>query len=353
MNEVRPAPPPIDGLDRATPALSIATTLRVSAIAIAAALLVWLLSRVVLLIFLAVLLAVMLRKLADLLARHTRMRTNLALAVVSLALLGLICGFGYYIGPRLLHEGRQLYGDITTQLATLRKDYGNTDWGQLLLRNLTPTPSSSGKIARSATTVVTGTLSAVITLLILVATALYFAIAPGLYVGGVVRLFPLPRRARARQVLGDIGHVLAWWLLGQSIDMVVVGVLSAIGLMIVGVPLPLALGVLAGVFTFVPYFGVIAAGIPAVLVALTVSWRTALWAVGVFLVCHGIEGYLVSPFVQRRTVHLPPALTILAMTVMGAVFGPLGIILGTPLAAVGLIAVRELYVHDALGDPTV
>ncbi|MGH7210563.1 MAG: AI-2E family transporter, partial [Acetobacteraceae bacterium] len=290
MNEVRPAPPPIDGLDRTAPALSIATTLRVSAIAIAAVLLVWLLSRVVLLIFLAVLLAVMLRKLADVLARHTRMRTNLALAVVSLVLFGAICGFGYYIGPRLLHEGRQLYGDITGQLATLRKDYGNTDWAQLVLRNLTPTPSASGKIARSATTVVTGTLSAVITLLILVATALYFAIAPGLYVGGIVRLFPLPRRPRARQVLGDIGHVLAWWLLGQAIDMLVVGVLSAIGLMIVGVPLPLALGVLAGVFTFVPYFGVIVAGIPAVLVALTVGWRTAMWAVGVFLICHGIEG---------------------------------------------------------------
>jgi predicted PurR-regulated permease PerM len=221
------------------------------------------------------------------------------------------------------------------------------------LRNLTPTPAASGKIAQSATTVVTSTLSGAITLLIVVATALYFAIAPGLYVGGVVRLFPLPRRPRARQVLGDIGHVLAWWLLGQSIDMLVVGVLSAIGLMIVGVPLPLALGVLAGVFTFVPYFGVIVAGIPAVLVGLTVSWQTALWAVGVFLICHGIEGYLVSPFVQRRTVHLPPALTILAMTVMGAVFGAMGIILGTPLAAVGLIAVRELYVHDALGDPGV
>ena len=58
----------------------------------------------VLLIFLAVLLAVMLRGLADMLARHTRMRTNLALAVVSLVLFGAICGFGYYIGPRLVHE---------------------------------------------------------------------------------------------------------------------------------------------------------------------------------------------------------------------------------------------------------
>ncbi|HEX4259957.1 MAG TPA: AI-2E family transporter [Acetobacteraceae bacterium] len=346
MDELAPAPTS----EWTASAASIATTLRVSAIVTAAVLMIWLLSKVVLLIFFAVLLGVMLRGLADLLAKHTRLRPNLALAVVSLLLLAAFCGFAYYIGPRLVHESRELYTDLTHLLGTLRDRYGNTQWGQMLLGSLKPTPSINGKIAQSATSVVTSTLGGSVTVLVVVATALYFAVAPGLYVGGLVRLAPLHHRPRVRGVLEDIGQVLKGWLLGQSIDMIAVGVLTAIGLTLLGVPLPLALGVLAGVFTFVPYFGVIVAGIPAVLVGLTVSPRTALWVVLVFVICHGIEGYLISPFVQRRTVHLPPALTILSMTVMGAIFGGMGIVLGTPLAAVVLIAVRDIYVRETLGD---
>jgi predicted PurR-regulated permease PerM len=137
------------------------------------------------------------------------------------------------------------------------------------------------------------------------------------------------------------------------IDMIVVGVLTGIGLALLGVPLALSLGVVAGLFTFVPYFGTIVSAIPAVLVALTQGWQTALWVLVVFLICHGIEGYIVAPLVQRRTVDLPPALTILSMTILGTIFGPMGVILGTPVAAAALVTVREAYVAEVLGDPEV
>ncbi len=132
--------------------------------------------------------------------------------------------------------------------------------------------------------------------------------------------------------------------------MLVVGTMAAVGLLLLGVPAPYALGVVAGLLTFIPYLGAVAAGVPAVLVAITVGWTTALWTVGVYTACHLVEGYIVAPLVQRRLIHLPPALTILSMTVMGALFGILGVILGTPLAALGLVLVREVYVKDTLGD---
>ncbi len=66
--------------------------------------------------------------------------------------------------------------------------------------------------------------------------------------------------------------------------------------------------------------------------------------------CHLVEGYVVAPLVQRRILDLPPALTLLSMTVLGSLFGLPGIILGTPLAAVVLILVQSLYVGDVLGD---
>ena len=205
-------------------------------------------------------------------------------------------------------------------------------------------------IAVYAGSVATSTLGGLATTFVLIATALYFAISPGLYIDGLVRLFPLPYRPRARDVLLDIGETLQWWSLGQLIDMSVVGVLTGIGLFILGMPLALALAVLAGLFTFVPYFGAIIAAVPAMLVALTVSWQDSLWVLAIFLGCHSIEGYVVSPLVQRRTVDLPPAASILSMTILGTIFGPLGVILGTPFAAALLVTVREVYVADVLGD---
>lgn len=70
----------------------------------------------------------------------------------------------------------------------------------------------------------------------------------------------------------------------------------------------------------------------------------------VFAVCHIVEGYIVSPLVQDRMVRLPPALLILSMTFIGSLFGAMGIILATPLAAAGLVLVSEFYVVDVLKD---
>ena len=111
------------------------------------------------------------------------------------------------------------------------------------------------------------------------------------------------------------------------------------------------MAVIAGLFTFVPYFGPIVSAIPAIIVAATISWSKVFWVVAICLVCHGIEGYIVAPFVQRRTVELPPALTILSMAILAALFGGLGLVVATPVVASVLVIVREVYVRDMLGDP--
>ena len=184
----------------------------------------------------------------------------------------------------------------------------------------------------------------------IVATAVYFAIAPAVYVGGMVHLVPIWYQPRARGIILEMGGTMQGWLLGQLIDMIVVGVLAGLGLYLLQAPLALALGVLAGLFTFIPYFGTIIAGVLGAVVGLAVSLDETLWIVGLFLVCHGIEGYLVSPFVQRRTVHLPPALTLLSMVVLTAFFGLLGVLVATPLIAVLMVGVTRVYVEDVLGD---
>lgn len=325
-------------------------TLQVIGVCAAAALLVWLLSDIILLIFLAVLIAAILRGTSDWAARHTGAPQGAMLALVTLLSAGCLIGFFYYLGPRLGSESQDLWTQLHHQATLLYQNYGHTAWGKAIFASLAPSTAVRGHIANFAGNLATTTLGGVITGFVLVVTALYFAISPEVYIRGVVVLFPVPYRARVRRVLEEVGHTLQWWCLGQSVDMLVVGLLTGFGLDVLGVPLALALGVLAGLFTFVPYFGTIISAIPAMLVALTVSWQTSLWVMVVFLGAHTIEGYVVSPLVQRRTVHLPPAVSIMAMTILGTIFGPLGVILGTPVAAATLVVVREAYVGGVLGD---
>ncbi len=345
--------PPVP-IEHATPeARRLADTVRVIAVLTGFVLVMWLLSDIVLLIFLAVLIAVILRGVSHWLSRHTGASEGVLLAVVCVVVVLMGAGFLYYLAPKLVEESQDLWNQLHQQIGNLQQTYGNTTWGKAIFEQASPGKAVQNHVVNYARVVATSTLGSLVSALILVVTALYFAISPDLYVHGFVMLFPLPWRPRAQHVLVQVGRTLQWWSLGQLIDMVVVGVLTGIGLALLGVPLALALAVLAGLLTFVPYFGTIASAAPAMLVALTVSWKTSLWVLGVFVLCHTIEGYLVSPLVQHHTVRLPPALSILSMTILGTLFGPLGLILGTPVVAALMVTVREAYVGGVLGDPEV
>ena len=312
---------------------------------------VWALSDVVLVLFFAILIACVLHGVAAFIAKRTGMREGFALAVVSvgIALAGL--GIAGWIVPELMREGQDLLVHLDGEWAGLRRLIGlpaaTGSGGGIGLGVL------RGRLAEPMETMLGSSLSVLAGSVVVIVTAIYLAANPLLYVRGALHLVPFGMRPRLHQVMRCIGKALRLWVLGQLVDMVVVGVLSGAGMWLLGVPAPFALAVLSALLTFIPYFGAILAAVPATLVALTVGWETALWALGVYTLCHCVEGYLIAPIVQRRMVDLPPALTVMSMTVAGALFGILGLTLGTPLAAAGLIAVRMLYVEDALGDDTV
>ena len=332
---------------------TIGTLLRAVALAAAVLLLLWLLWSVLLLVFFAVLLGATLRGAADWLAVRTGASATWLLALVTLLLAALAVGLGFLIGPPLAQQSADLASSLASEANALQHHYGDTEWGRRILGDLRSGSPGAGTFAAPAFRLLGGTLDLAATLILLVITALYLAISPELYIVGLLRLVPIHRRPRARAVMRETGRTLRRWLLGQVVDMIAIGMLTGLGLALLGVPVPLALGALAGLLTFIPYFGAVLAGVPAVLVALSVSPHLALLTLGVFLLVHLVEGYVVSPLIQRRMVELPPAVTVTAMTVAGTLFGPLGIVLGTPLAAAGLVLVRELYVADLLGDDEV
>ena len=168
---------------------------------------------------------------------------------------------------------------------------------------------------------------------------------------GLLSLFPPRRRRRMGEVMGEMGETLRLWMLGQLVPMIVIGVVTGVGLWLIGVPMAGTLGVLAGLFNFIPNFGPLVSLIPATLLAVSESPEKGLWVVGLYVVAQTLEGYVLSPLVQKKMVLLPPALTISVQVLLGVLVGAIGVALAAPLTAVGLVLVKMLYVEDVLHEP--
>jgi predicted PurR-regulated permease PerM len=185
---------------------------------------------------------------------------------------------------------------------------------------------------------------------ILILLAIYLASEPRFYARGLTKLFPIDARARAYEVLTEIGTTLSWWLIGKTISMLFIGLLTWIGLWILGVPLALTLGLIAGLLSFIPNFGPIFSAVPAILLAFIESPMSALYTLILFVLVQIIESNLVTPYIERQTVELPPALTVFAQLALGVIIGGVGLILATPILAFIVVIVQSVYIGDVLGD---
>lgn len=224
-----------------------------------------------------------------------------------------------------------------------------TGWGPTLVDQARDAVSSSlSGVGGYLTGVAGSTLGVLGSVLLVGVTGLFLAASPGVYVDGAVRLLPPAHRDRGRAVLAGTGGALQMWFLGQLVDMLAVTVLVDAGLYLLDMPLVLTLALFAGLLNFIPFIGALAGAVPAVLVALGQSPGTALWVAGLFAAVQTLEGNVIAPLIQKRTVSLPPALTLFSQTILGALFGFLGLILATPVMAAALVAVRMAYVEGVL-----
>jgi predicted PurR-regulated permease PerM len=319
---------------------------------IGAAIFLWLAVDLLLLLFAGVLLAIFLRTLAVQVSAWTRLRVGWSLAIVLLLLLGGATVASLHFAPRLAEETQQLtekLPEAVTQLTDWLRQYS---WGRWLLNEMPDGGGGegSGQMVARATGAASKLLDAIVALAIVLFTGIYLAAEPEPYQRGVLRLFPPARRRRAGEVLFAAGYTLRWWLFGQLLSMVIVGILMGVGLSIIGVPLAFALGVLAGLLEFIPTIGPPIAVVPALLLALVDDPQKALYVVILYSIVQTVESYLLTPLVQRSAVSLQPALTIAAQVFMVWTFGGLGLLVAVPLLAVIKIGVQMFYVEDVLGD---
>jgi len=139
------------------------------------------------------------------------------------------------------------------------------------------------------------------------------------------------------------------WLTARVLAMFVVGVLKGVGLWALGIPAPIALGVIAGLTDFIPFFGPIFAGALAGTVGLLISPMKALEVIVLSIVVQQLEGHLIIPLIMRGRLDVPPLVSIIMITTLGIVLGLPGMLIGEPLSAAAIFLVRHLYVNPIEG----
>ncbi len=141
----------------------------------------------------------------------------------------------------------------------------------------------------------------------------------------------------------DVDRALNGYIRGQLMVALVVGLLSTLWMFILGIPFALLIGAVAAVTDVIPYVGPIAGAVPAVLLGLTRSPWTSLYAAIGFVVIHQLEGTVISPKVVGESVGLHPLVVIFAIFAGGEVAGFAGLLIGVPVAAVIKVVVTHLY----------
>jgi predicted PurR-regulated permease PerM len=279
------------------------------------------------------------------------LRHGTSLAIV-ITVLTLALGVGIWLAsPKLAGQVNEISKSLPRSMERVHEELAKYPWAQRAIRDIQQrgmgeSPDLLGRITGFAHR----SIEAFINIFIVVFLGIYFAAEPRESLEGVVSLVPRRDRGRFREVLIESGETLRLWMLGQVIPMVVIGVLTGLGLWIIGIPMAITLGVLAALFNFIPNFGPLISMVPATLMAISIDPMKGLWVVLLWMTAQTLEGYVLTPLVQKRMVLLPPALTIAMQVLLGVLAGGMGVALAAPLTAVGLVFVKMLYVEDTLHE---
>ena len=184
-------------------------------------------------------------------------------------------------------------------------------------------------------------LGAISTLFIIMVIGLFVAMEPRIYDRGLQWMVPIEYRAEFALTLGRMATQLRRLLAGRLAGMAFEGVLMWIALSLAGIPMALVLGIITGMLAFIPNIGAFISGVLMISVGFSASVDQGLWAILIYVVVQTFDGWVVIPLVARRTVDLPPALTLSMQILASTLFGALGPVLADPLTAMIKVAMER------------
>lgn len=307
------------------------------------------LTRFFMLVFAAVVLGAVFDAIASWIVRRTGIGRGIALALSVAGIVAVFAGAFILFGSQLAREIDTIQQQVPRALqgveafldryglgARVRAlaEVGSEDISQLV--------SQAGGYALAAG-------SGIADFVLVLVAGIFLASDPATYRRGLLLLMPARAEPTAALALDDAARGLKGWMVGQAVSSLVVAALTWAGLALLGVPAAGGLGLIAGLLDVIPMIGPIIAGIPAVLLAFTVSPATALWTLILFLVIQQLQGNFLQPMIQKQAVDVPPAVLLFAVVAAGLLFGFLGVLLAAPLTVVVYVLVQRVYVKTLLG----
>ncbi len=298
--------------------------------------LAWLWRVILMLLFAAIIVAVMLTAMVDWLKTKLKLKQRDAFALILLVITLIVALTLWLSGPNIIDQFANLQTDLPKAVHQLIAKVNGYGWGRWLLAQWSGYAQLSSSVSFAMTRIggiVVSTATVLAGVVLVAFLGLYLAAEPQVYFSGIQRATPKRYRATLNTCAANAVRNLRWWVLSQTLSMTVVGIIIALGLWALGVPLAGTLGVIAALLTFIPNIGPILSVVPAVLLALAISPTKGLLTVMLFLLVHFLEGNVITPLLERRIVRLPPALTMSAQLMLAVIAGPLGLALAAPLTA--------------------
>ena len=311
--------------------------------------LLWYASQIFLLLFGSILLAIFLNLLSLPLQNHFSFRQSSSI-FITLAIVFIFIGFSsWFIAPIISEQVNRLINILPEAWNQATSYWNNFPFLKEQL-DREKIYSYARALFSKAGPLFSTTIGILTSAVILIAIGIYLSVNPMVYRKHFLNIMPKKKQKLNQRILDEMHSTLKLWLAGKFCSMTLVGISTTIGLWLLGIPLPLILGVIAALFTFVPNFGPALACIPAILLAASLSLWKALYVILLYIALQTVESYLINPLIQKRTVMIPPAAVIFFQVLLGYIAGIPGILFATPLLAASIVLFKNIYKRESVPD---
>ncbi len=308
----------------------------------------WLLYRfyaVIFTLFIAIVIGTVIRPIANWLFQRGIPRMA-GVILVYLLLLILIAGFLWLLFPVLFEQVTTIAKDVPGYYQNVHAWFAHSP-NQLVIRlgallppgtpSLNPAPPTNQNVVASAAQVMQYILSAariIFMAIVILTLTLYWALDGPRIIKSILLLVPQDQREGMNELISAMETKVGFYIAGQGLLCLFIGVLALIAYVLIGLPNALVLAMAAGVLEAVPMVGPVLGAVPASLVALSIAPSKLIWVIVASIVIQQTENSLLVPRVMKRTVGVNPFVTLLALFAFSSLFGIDGALMAIPMAAI-------------------
>lgn len=329
--------------------ISVAQVLKVIGV-FAGVLFLWIIRDVLGILFVALVLASALDPWVDKFSRY-RIPRGLSILVTYIIFLGAFVLVFYLLIPPLLDQVSEILvslRNITPQIESFYQYIvpgSDISLAKELNSNIASVNSTLSELTTSVFSAVTGVFGSIATLIFVLVITFYMTIEEEALKKFIRSIAPIQFQPYLVQKVNRIQTKMGAWLRGQLLLMLIIGVLSFIILVTLGVPYALVLACVAGLAEFVPFLGPIIAAVPAAFFAYTDAPWKAIAIIVLYAIMQQVENQIIVPQIMKKAVGLNPIVVIAVMLVGAKIAGIAGILLAVPATTIAWIFLEDIFQH--------